>query len=197
MNQRSIIAIFGVVIVILIGTTVYFATDNEELVKSYENDRNGYQIQYPSFFVLDDSNPDDVWLSNYTCSSNTKLCMLGIDGVQINVSDNSDGVNIDQYYQNWKNACPKIKRVKIFPLPENFNENELIEAIRCEFDEVPKQAKGGYTYAILKEDKIFNITMYQGDSTVTAFANGSLLKIAKDEYDPLGDMVMRTFEFTK
>ncbi len=204
-NQKSLIAILSIVVIVLIGTISYFAiikvetqiNSTAEIVKTYENEVYGYQIQYPSFFMVDDSRLDDVWLSNNTCSSNTKLCILGIDGIQVNVSDNNEGMNTDQYYQNWENTCPKIKKVKIFPLPENFNENELIEAIRCEFDEVPKQAKGGYTYAILNGNKIFNITMYQSDSTLVAFVNGSLLNIAKDTYNPLGDMMMRTFKFTK
>lgn len=172
------------------------AQPTDELVKIYTNDTNGYEIQYPSFLTLDDSKSDDVSFTNNTCKSNDKLCIKGVD-VEVYVEENNEKMTIDQKFNEYIENNKTCKQIKIFPLPEKFDENELINAVRCEFDEVPKQAKGGYTYTIINEAKIFSIIIYKGDSTILGFVDGSLLNIAKDSYDPLGDMMMRTFKFTK
>ena len=213
MNQKYLFTCLVAVIIILAGSTIYFALTKRiqsattkdknsgisqvENIKQYENDTYGYKIQYPIFFDLNDSKSDNVGFSNATCDPNNKLCFLGIDSINIYISDNSDGIGFAEKYNEMKKYNNTCKQLSIFPLPENFNENELIKAIRCEFPEVPKQAKGGYNYTILHNNKIFETTFYQGDSTITAYVNGSLYNIAKDNYDPIGDTMMRTFKFTR
>jgi|GEM_PF-1222238 len=167
-------------------------------VEVFINEQERYKLEYPSYFTIDDTRKDYVIFSNSTCEQNNKLCFMGIDGFQVSIIKNSEYKDIGSYYENWKKTCPQIKKLKILQLPENFNADESYDAIRCEFDEVPKQAKGGYSYVIFDDKKVFSIDFFQGDGYITSMnKDGNTDNIKIDKYDPLGDMIMKTFRVIK
>ncbi len=220
LKQKKLIIMFSITALVLASITIYFTiikslnlsadklplatqkNSTSDITKTYISEFDGYSIQYPYFFKLDDSRPDYVRLVNTTCEDYEKLCIAGIDVITIYSSDNTDAVNTDQYYQSRiadvyyldkKDYCQKIK---ILPLGyHNVDESQYLEAIRCRFDAVPKQAKGGYAYEIVKGNKIFHVEMYQG--SMRSFSDPFYNLPGGDYYDPLGDMMMQTFRFTK
>jgi hypothetical protein len=208
-SKYSLVALI-IFIIILAGSTLYFALDSDNRVasmqttnsanyqvgniKEYNNDTYGYKILYPSFFDfdLDNSKPENVYLTSSLCKPDDNICFLSIESINIRVTDNLDGIDYDSekefesIYNKIKNPEIGFKQLLIYPYPENFNENEWIKAVRREYPVVHKQSKGGYGYTIFHNNKIFEITFMQGDSTQY-----------HDDYDPVGDEIMRTFRFTK
>jgi len=170
----------------------------QDIIKTYKNEKEGFKIEYPSYFTVTEY-PErrSVWFWNGTCEANNQLCFMGIRSIDISVSENTEDETLDSIEKRWKN-CPNIKRLNIYQLPENFNNAELLETLRCKFEEVPKQAPGGYSYILLKNDKIFTIDFLQDDWYIPALDPVALniVSVENDDYDPLGDMMMRTFRFT-
>ncbi|MBI5413901.1 hypothetical protein HZA38_00085 [Candidatus Peregrinibacteria bacterium] len=157
------------------------SSDTIGFAKTYEDKKNGFEIQYPSFFTIT-GNPTidsgNIIMRNGTCDTNNKLCFTSTQAIMLYVSDNKDNETLDEYYQNRAKDVniKNLKKIKISPLPENFNEDEWIDAVRYEFDEAPKQQAGGYTYILYEKEKIFEIT-------ILSYVN----------YNNLLDDMMRTF----
>ena len=200
MNHKNVINILGVVIVILMGTTAYFATINNashptasttevDFIKVYSDEKNGFKIQYPSIFTLVGNPTLDsghVVAGYESCNTNDKLCPQSDTNrsVSIDVSDNlSDYETIDEYYQSIEKDS-FVKNIQIIKNIEQRNEDGTIregtDAVRYEFYEIPKQQAGGYTYVMIKNGKIFNLTI-----------------LSPLSYDGLLDRMMQTFTWTK
>lgn len=178
--------------------SVTTAPEAPEFVKHYKNEKYGYELQYPAFFHVDATRPDVVMFTNSTCATNDKLCLPGVDSVQIAVSNAPHETLITQTYKVLAKTNSTCKLIKIAALPENTNRNELIEAVRCAIKEVPKPSPGGYSYTIHQGvDKIITVTILQSDSVVFGYMDDSLVPIAFATYDQLGDTMMRTFKFSK
>jgi hypothetical protein len=150
-----------------------------ELVQSYTNEEYGYEIQYPVLFNIDESRTDYVQFDKDSCNSYEELCIPGLDGFTVLVTENTEEDDLETYSERMV-GCQELDVFEIYS-------SYQIETLRCGFDAVPKQAKGGYTYTILEGDLIYEISFFQGDSYVAG--------LEQDTYDPIGDMIMQTFRF--
>jgi len=150
----------------ILSQWTWYITENHSsnnFIKAYINQEEEYMVEYPDYFTLDDTRKNYVSFSNETCEQNNTLYFIGIGGFHILVENNPEYKNIDDYSKMLDQSC---KRLIIFQLPENFNQNDSYEAIRCEFDEVPKQAAWGYSYVLFHNGRMFSIDFFQWDWSI-------------------------------
>ncbi len=169
------------------------SAEQELAYRVYQNDEYGYRFHYPSYFDVDGQNGSEVFFRNNTCYPNEGLCIPGIDTMIIQVSE-------EPYYKTMDELVALgsgREIISINPLPARFDPEQFLKAVRHEFPGVPKQVKGGYTYELFHDGKLFTISFSQGDSSVSAYKDDQFVSLTKDDYDPLGDEIMRTFEFVE
>jgi len=201
MNQKSIIVILGVVIIILISTTVYFATINKasQLVapaanvvqqvdettnwQTHKDEKNSYEIKYPKNWFVDNKNSKQeiTYWSNYEDATSyvpgverpNDLQVLSLQIFKSSINDTLDDFLI-------KNKFP-------FGQKERFDINGANEGVRLVFINM-EDGKVEYLENILikTSDEVFVFSNSGG-------ANSEEAKISKS----ILDKMISTFKFTK
>lgn len=177
------------------GSRLTLLDQNPKSYKTFTDEETGFSFQYPSYFSIDDTNGTKS-LSKEVCKSGT-FCYPSNFYTAIEISDPLSQKEIDDITSQ-KEKEMKCKDIFLEITGIHITGIGLQRATRCEFEEVPKSAPGGYQYLLSYNSRLFTLSQNElGWTTELLLPDDKVEMIKADKYDPTLDAIMKTVRFNK